>query len=107
MSAEIWIALITSVCSLLGVIITSVIGNKKQAKHTENVEKALEKRIEGEKCLLRNEMLKTYYKHLETKQIRQYEFENFIKLYEAYVALGGNSFIFEVHEEVMKWKIVS
>lgn len=62
---------------------------------------------EGEKCLLRSEMLRTYYKHIDTREIRQYEFENFIKLYEAYKSLGGNSFIDEVHEEVMKWKIIS
>ena len=104
MSAEIWVALITSITSLLGVIITVVVGNKKQAKNTE---KALAKRTESEKCLLRTEMLRTYYKHSETKQIRQYEFENFIKLYEGYKSLGGNSFIDEVHEEVMKWKIIS
>lgn len=65
------------------------------------------KSAEGERCLLRSEMLRTYYKHSETKEIRQYEFENFIKLYEAYKALGGNSFIDEVHEEVMEWKIKS
>lgn len=61
---------------------------------------------EGEKCLLRSEMLKTYYKNSEAKRIKQYEFENFIKLYEAYKALGGNSFIDEVHDEVMSWQIV-
>ena len=60
MSAEIWVALITSIASLLGVIITVVVGNKKQAKNTE---KALSKRTESEKCLLRCEMLRTYYKH--------------------------------------------
>ena len=63
--------------------------------------------IEGEKCLLRSEMLRTYYKHLPHKEIRQYEFENFIKLYEAYKSLGGNSFIDEINEEVRHWKIIS
>lgn len=61
---------------------------------------------EGERCLLRSEMLKTYYKNNENKTIKQYEFENFIKLYEAYKSLGGNSFIDEVNEEVRHWKII-
>ena len=52
-------------------------------------------------------MLRTYYKHLPHKDIRQYEFENFIKLYEAYKSLGGNSFIDEINEEVRHWKIIS
>ena len=62
---------------------------------------------EGERCLLRNEMLKTYYRHCECRRLRQYEFENFIKLYEAYKALGGNSFIDEINEEVREWTITS
>ena len=63
--------------------------------------------LEGEKCLLRSEMLRTYYHNLKNKTIRQYEFENFIKLYEAYKSMGGNSFIDEVNEEVRTWKIIS
>lgn len=104
MNAEIWVAIITSVCTLIGVIITVVFGNKKQA--IKNKELTFQ-RIEGEKCLLRSEMLRTYYKHLDSKEVRQYEFENFIKLYEAYKTLGGNSFIDEVYEEVREWKIIS
>ena len=50
-----------------------------------------DKESEGEKCLLRSEMLKIYYKHVDEQTIRQYELENFIKLYEAYRSLGGNS----------------
>lgn len=64
------------------------------------------KTMEGQKCLLRSEMLKIYYKNSETQTIRQYEFENYIKLYEAYKSLGGNSFIDEINEEIHKWKIV-
>lgn len=45
----------------------------------------------GQKCQLRSDMLKIYYHNCEEKTIRQYEFENFIFLYEAYKALKGNS----------------
>lgn len=61
---------------------------------------------EGERCLLRSEMLRIYYANLEVKRIRQYEFENFIKCYDAYKALGGNSFIDEINLEVREWTIV-
>ena len=61
---------------------------------------------EGERCLLRSEMLRIYYTYLEKREIKQYEFENFIKLYDAYKALGGNSFIDEVNLEVRDWRIV-
>lgn len=60
---------------------------------------------EGERCLLRSEMLRIYYTYLDKKEIKQYEFENFIKLYDAYKALGGNSFIDEVNLEVRQFTI--
>ena len=61
---------------------------------------------EGIKCLLRSEMTRTYYRHLDDKTIRQYEFENFIKNYKAYKALNGNSFVDKIYEEVCSWTIV-
>lgn len=60
----------------------------------------------GQLCLLRQEMLKIYYKHLEDKTIRQYEAENFVMMYEAYKARGGNSFIDEVYDTVTSWKLI-
>lgn len=59
----------------------------------------------GQKCQLRSEMLRTYYHHKETGALRQYELENFVLLYEAYKALGGNSFIDKIYKEVLTWKV--
>ena len=61
----------------------------------------------GTKCQLRSEMLRIYYHHREKGVIRQYEYENFVFLYEAYKALGGNSFIDKIYAEVKKWQIVT
>lgn len=63
--------------------------------------------IQGIKCLLRSEMLNTYYHNKETEKIRQYELENFIQLYKAYKALKGNSFIDKIYNEVMKWEVIT
>ena len=60
----------------------------------------------GTKCQLRSEMLRIYYRHRESETIRQYEFENFIMLYEAYKALHGNSFIDKIYEEVEDWEVI-
>ena len=67
----------------------------------------LKKLNEGIKCQLRTEMLRTYYRHLEEKTIRQYEYENFIKNYEAYKALKGNSFADKIYSEIKSWKVIS
>lgn len=61
----------------------------------------------GTKCQLRSEMLRIYYHHREKKVLRQYEYENFIMLYEAYKALGGNSFIDKIYAEVKEWDVVT
>ncbi|MBO5510261.1 MAG: hypothetical protein J6B24_00865 [Clostridia bacterium] len=63
--------------------------------------------INAQRCQLRSEMLHIYYKHLDKKEIRQYEFENFIHLYKAYRALLGNSFVKKIYDEVITWKVVT
>ena len=85
--------LITEITVLLGVIVPLVIKINKIAT--------------GEKCQLRSDMLQIYYHNREKKFIRQYEYENFVMLYEAYKALGGNSFIDKIYSEVKTWQIVS
>ena len=84
---------ITSVAAAAGVI-------QKVAKKFNAV-------IEGIRCQLRTEMLRIYYRHRDDKIIRQYEKENFEHNFNAYTALGGNSFIGDVHDEVKTWKVVS
>jgi hypothetical protein len=85
--------LIGEIGVLLGVIIPVIIWIMKIAN--------------GQKCQLRSEMLRIYYRHREDGKIRQYEYENFVLLYEAYKALKGNSFIDKIYREVQEWEVVS
>ena len=62
---------------------------------------------EGQKCLLRSEILHIYYKHLDDGEIPQFRRQNVDYLYNAYKELGGNSFIDDVYEEIRDWKIIS
>jgi hypothetical protein len=78
---------------LLGVIIPIIVWIRKIA--------------DGTKCQLRNEMLHIYYHNKDDKRIRQYEYENFVYLYEAYKALNGNSFIDKIYTEVKTWEIIT
>lgn len=63
--------------------------------------------IRGQLCQLRSEMLRTYYHNHDNKTIRQFEYENFVMLYEAYKALKGNSFIDKIYEEVKSWEVIT
>lgn len=68
---------------------------------------AVRKVSNGQRCLLRSDMLSIYYHNREKKTIRQYEYENFVMLYEAYKALKGNSFIDKIYSEVKEWDVVT
>lgn len=62
---------------------------------------------EAERCILRADMLRTYYRHKDENKIRQYEKENFLLEYKAYKRLHGNSFIDDIAVEVRKWEVVT
>lgn len=85
--------LITEIGILVSVLIPVVVFVRKIAR--------------GTRCQLRSEMLRTYYHNKDNGTIRQFEYENFVMLYEAYKALKGNSFIDKIYEEVHSWEIVS
>lgn len=93
MSLTTIVTLIGEIGILLGVIIPVIVCIRKIAN--------------GTKCQLRSEMLRIYYHHRENEIIRQYEYENFVFLYEAYKALKGNSFIDKIYGEVKTWEIVT
>lgn len=67
----------------------------------------IHKLSEGQKCQLRSEMLKIYYRYCETERIPQYAYENFSMLYAAYKALNGNSFVDKLWRDVQSWDIAA
>lgn len=87
------VTLITEIGVLFSVIIPVFVNISKLAN--------------GTKCQLRSEMLRIYYHNRTTGKIRQYEYENFVMLYEAYKALKGNSFIDKIYEDVESWEVIS
>lgn len=63
--------------------------------------------VEGQRCQLREAMLRIYYKNKDEKKIRQYEAEHFDKCYHAYKALKGNSFIDEIYKKAHTWEVIT
>lgn len=61
---------------------------------------------EGQRCLLRSDIVQTYYRHHDDETLREYEYKNMGQCYKAYKALGGNSFIDHIYNEMQKWEIV-
>ena len=60
---------------------------------------------EGQRCLLRGEMVRIYYRHVQDRALKEYEYQNLVKCYEAYKALKGNSFIDHIYEQMQEWEI--
>lgn len=87
------VTLIGEIGVLLGVVVPVIV--------------SVQKIKNGMKCQLRSEMLQIYYRNREGRIIHQYEYENFVFLYEAYKALKGNSFIDKIYEEVHDWEIIT
>lgn len=52
--------------------------------------------------LTRNSLTRIYYKAIERGGISAYDRENFLKMYDSYSALGGNSYVHEIYEQVLK-----
>jgi hypothetical protein len=90
------VGLALDIFALVTILVTHYRKNKKQ----------MDKLADGVKCQLRSDMLRIYYRNRESKKIRQYEYENFVFLYEAYKALDGNSFIDKIYDEVKEWEII-
>lgn len=61
---------------------------------------------EGQRCMLRSDLLRIYYENHEQNSIREYEKTAFIQEYKAYKALGGNSFIDDCYNELRTWEVV-
>ena len=66
--------------------------------------------MEGQRCLLRTDIMDIYYKHCEEEEptLREYERKNLDALYASYVAHRGNSFVSDLYNNVMRhWPVRS
>ena len=87
------VTLITEISVLIGVLAPIIVRIKRISA--------------GTKCQLRSEMLRIYYHNIKNGTIHQYEYENFVMLYEAYKALKGNSFIDKIYEDIKELEVIS
>lgn len=65
---------------------------------------------EGQKSLLRSEIMAIYYRHCDDEEptLREYERKNLDALYAAYEALHGNTFISDIYNDEMRhWRVTS
>ena len=99
------ISMILQICSLITSLAAAIAILAKPVREKLFGTKSIE---DGQRCMLRAEMLSIYYEGKDNEdKIRQYKFENFVLMYAAYKALGGNSFIDKIMREVEKMEVIT
>ena len=61
----------------------------------------------GTMLLLRVQLIEYHKKYTELKYIPTYAYENFVEMYEAYHALGGNGMVEKLNEDIQDLKILN
>lgn len=63
---------------------------------------------DGQRSLLRGQILNIYYKHCDEAEpcLHEYERKTLDDAYNAYEALKGNSFVKDIYSTMREWKIV-
>lgn len=56
-------------------------------------------------CMLRDRITTLYYEKFTYAELRRYEFESLVRLYAAYKALGGNSYVDKLYAEMIEWHV--
>lgn len=59
----------------------------------------------GIMLLLRCHLIDTHHKHMKTGKIPLYAYANFVEMYEAYHAMGGNGSIAKMKEEIEQLRL--
>ncbi len=75
---------------MLGYIIWLLKEQKKERKNNSN----------GMMLLLRRQLMDDYDKYTTAEQIPSYAYENYLDMYNAYHALGGNGMITKMLDEI-------
>lgn len=92
-----FLSLITSFAAAAAIIIKPIREKLFDTQRTQ----------EGQRCMLRAEMLSIYYRGQDAGgKLRQYDYQNFVLLYAAYKALDGNSFIDTINEKVKNMEVI-
>lgn len=102
-----WLAILAQIASILGSISGIIAFAALIVKPVREWLFGTKELREAQRCMLRSDMLHTYYKHREEDKIRQYEKENFLLEYKAYKRLKGNSFIDDIEKEIRSWDVIT
>lgn len=79
----------------------------KQETQINTIEKITLLNQESQMDLMRAKMNSIYYKYLPFKKILDYDRKAFLKLFEDYRAQNGNTWILDLHDQLIEWEVVT
>ena len=93
-------AITTAVGAIVGALIQKAINRTNKAILNEKTER------KAIVALLRHEIVNVYVAYKDIKEIPFFLKESCLIIYEVYRALGGNSFVEQIIDEIKQWKVV-
>ena len=94
-----WTSILIASVPVIGAIVTTVITSRQTRK---DIKKSTVAIVD----LMRNEIMKLYYKRQDVEQLYQFERESLDKMYEGYHEGGGNSFVDDIYNQMRNWKVI-
>ena len=96
------LGIIAAVIGYLATII-SVVG------YLRKIWRSIRNERDGVTCLLRSNIRKIYYAHVDEPEptLREYERQDLDDLYSGYHTLGGNHFVDDLYDKMRSWKVVT
>ena len=77
-----------------------------QGQEIKHIQQSIDQLNESQMDVMRYDINRLYYKYRPFKKILDCDKKAFIKLYNDYHAMGGNTWIDMLYEEVINWEIV-
>ena len=101
--------MVSVVSATLAFLLQSVMKENKRLKqeHEEMIEKREQALENGVVCLLRVKLIEYHTKYTELGRISSHGYDNWVMMYDAYKALGGNGMISHMKEEIEELHIQS
>ena len=96
------------ISTVLAFIITSLLKENHRLRKQKESDEETERNalIEAILCLLRVKLIEYHDKYVTESHIPSYAYENWCKMFKAYVTLGGNGLIVGMNEDIQELPII-
>lgn len=97
----------TTLSALTGLVIGFLINKLKEYYNKiENIKKNNNVQNEALKLLLQSNLTNAFFVYDETKQVKDYQYKNWLNMLKIYEVLGGDDYIHELEQRMKTFDII-